>query len=156
MTLPPGRYVAIAFGDTGDGIDSDIIEHVFEPFFTTKAAGKGTGLGLSQVHGFCAQAGGTALVSSTPGVGTTVLLVLPAVDGAAPSASVPEARTAPDTHGLSGKRLLLVEDNAELGDSTAALLESFGFDVERAGNADAGDGAGASRRRTSTSCCPTC
>jgi CheY-like chemotaxis protein len=133
----PGRYVAIAFGDTGEGIDSDVIEHVFEPFFTTKAAGKGTGLGLSQVHGFCAQAGGTALVSSTPGMGTTVLLVLPAADAAAPGAADTESAAAPiDTSGLVGKRLLLVEDNAELGDSTAALLESFGFQVERAANAE--------------------
>ncbi|MBK1616739.1 hypothetical protein CKO44_25225, partial [Rubrivivax gelatinosus] len=81
--LPPGDYVQIAVNDDGTGIAEAIADRVFEPFFTTKGVGKGTGLGLSQVHGFCVQAGGRAALASTPGLGTTVTLLLPA---AAPEA----------------------------------------------------------------------
>ncbi len=133
-SLPPDLYVVIAFGDTGEGIASDVVDQVFEPFFTTKEAGKGTGLGLSQVRGFCSQAGGTAIVSSSPGIGTTVLLVLPAVVAPA-ELPAPKAPT-PDMQGMEGRQLLLVEDNAELGEVTAALLESFGFEVRRASGAE--------------------
>ncbi len=132
--LPPGSYAVVAFSDTGEGIADSAIEHVFEPFFTTKASGKGSGLGLSQVLGFCTQAGGTALVSSTPGSGTAVLLILPAADPAKEhDPEPPKPDLSADT---TGKRLLLVEDNAELGDATMALLESYGFNVSRATGAE--------------------
>lgn len=131
--LPPGRYVLLGLTDTGKGIESGVLEHVFEPFFTTKAAGKGTGLGLSQVHGFCQQAGGTVSIASVPGRGTTVALILPATDQSvlAPATEHP----AHDASALDARRVLLVEDNVELGDATAQLLESFGCQVERASSA---------------------
>jgi signal transduction histidine kinase len=36
----------VEIGDTGTGIDPEIIGRIFEPFFTTKPVGEGTGLGL--------------------------------------------------------------------------------------------------------------
>ena len=131
--LPPGRFVLLGLTDTGKGIKSEVIEHVFEPFFTTKAAGKGTGLGLSQVHGFCQQAGGTASIASEPGLGTTVTLILPASDQSVVATA--DDRPAHDASALDARRVLLVEDNVELGDATAQLLESFGCQVARAGSA---------------------
>lgn len=128
--LPPGAYVQIQVSDDGTGIEEAIADRVFEPFFTTKEVGKGTGLGLSQVHGFCMQAGGRARIASTRGIGTTVTLLLPAAGddetGAGPApAPLPEG-------GLYGVRVLLVEDNAELADVTASLLDSLGCRVVRA------------------------
>jgi len=76
--LQTGPYVVISFADDGSGIEADLAERVFEPFVTTKAVGQGTGLGLSQVRSFCEQVGGAARLGSTPGLGTTVSLVLPA------------------------------------------------------------------------------
>ncbi len=58
-------------------MDPAIASRVFEPFFTTKEAGKGTGLGLSQVYGFAKQAGGDVSITSAPGQGTTVAILLP-------------------------------------------------------------------------------
>ena len=69
--------VVIEIGDTGVGMDAGAIEHAFEPFFTTKGPGPGTGFGLSQVHGFITQSQGRIGISSTPGAGTTVRILLP-------------------------------------------------------------------------------
>jgi signal transduction histidine kinase/ActR/RegA family two-component response regulator len=133
---PAGRrYVLISVDDDGSGIDPAIAARVFEPFFTTKPVGKGTGLGLSQVLGFCVQAGGTARLASTPGVGTTVSLLLPAAEhDELPVLQHAEADTAADAV-LAGARILLVEDNEELAHLTAALLQAHGLQVLRAGNA---------------------
>jgi CheY-like chemotaxis protein len=131
--LPAGEYVAITVGDDGKGLEESLAERVFEPFFSTKGVGKGTGLGLSQVHGFCVQAGGTAHLASTMGLGTTVTLVLPAnpapIDDALPLQ--PEPALTP----LQGRRVLLVEDNDELAEVTEALLSSFGATVQRKADA---------------------
>jgi signal transduction histidine kinase len=128
--LSEGRFVVITVSDNGSGIDEESAARAFEPFFTTKAVGKGTGLGLSQVHGFCVQAGGTARLDSTPGYGTAVSLILPAgADDANEPAPAPRPAGGA---GISGKHVLVVEDNDELGDVTVALLESYGCHVQRA------------------------
>jgi len=74
------RYVTLSVCDKGHGMAPDIAERATEPFFTTKDIGKGSGLGLSQVFGFTTQSGGFVDVSTTPGVGTTVSLLLPAME----------------------------------------------------------------------------
>ena len=75
--LEPGDYVMLGVSDTGDGIESDILNHVFEPFFTTKEVGKGSGLGLSMVYGFSKQSGGNVTIESAPGKGTAIKIFLP-------------------------------------------------------------------------------
>jgi signal transduction histidine kinase len=52
------------------------LDHVFEPFRTTFPGG--TGLGLSIVHRIVSDADGRIDVTSTPGQGTTVRVMLPA------------------------------------------------------------------------------
>lgn len=72
-----GEFVAVSLSDTGSGMPPDIVKRAIEPFFTTKAEGSGTGLGLSQVYGFAKDCGGTLVIESAVGRGTTVTLYLP-------------------------------------------------------------------------------
>jgi len=134
VTLLEGDYVALSLRDTGTGIVPDVLSKVFEPFFTTKEVGKGTGLGLSQVYGFVRQSGGDVHVSSHEGEGTAVTLFLPrAREGAAVQA--PKALETEVLHG-SGT-ILVVEDNAQVGDVSTLLLEQLGYKVVRVDRPDA-------------------
>jgi two-component system NtrC family sensor kinase len=72
-----GEFVAMSLSDTGSGMPPDVVTRAIEPFFTTKAEGSGTGLGLSQVYGFAKDCGGTIVIESTIGRGTTVTIYLP-------------------------------------------------------------------------------
>ena len=63
--------------DTGSGIPPTVLPRIFDPFFTTKSEGEGTGLGLSVSLGIAERHGGTILVDSEVGKGTTFTLCLP-------------------------------------------------------------------------------
>ena len=134
---PPvaGGFVSVAIADTGSGIGPENLDRIFEPFFTTKAVGQGTGLGLSQVFGFAKQSGGEVRVESTAGQGTTFTLYLP---HAAAAECPPEADGAlvalADGHGT---RILLVEDNDEVGRFTTQALSELGYSIVWAGDAEA-------------------
>jgi PAS domain S-box-containing protein len=120
-----GEFATVAVVDTGHGIAPDILPKVFDPFFTTKQM-KGTGLGLSQVHGFSQQSGGTAVIDSTPGSGTTVMLYLPR------SVALPERPMAAEQQPSAGGTALLVEDNASVAAVTRDMLMQLGFAVHTA------------------------
>jgi two-component system sensor histidine kinase RegB len=65
--------------DDGPGMSPTVLARAGEPFFTTKPPGRGMGLGLFLTRTLCEQLGGRLEIASTPGAGTTVTLVLPAV-----------------------------------------------------------------------------
>jgi PAS domain S-box-containing protein len=120
-----GDFVAVSVSDTGSGIAPEVLERIFEPFFTTKGVGQGTGLGLSQVFGFAKQSGGEVLVESVLDRGTTFTLYLPRVAGiAAPQEPLPEPAELADGHGT---RVLVVEDNLEVGAFATQALQELGY-----------------------------
>ncbi|MDR3538949.1 MAG: PAS-domain containing protein [Acetobacteraceae bacterium] len=125
--LRPGRYVHLAIGDTGAGMDKPTLARVLEPFFTTKPPGQGTGLGLPMAKGFAEQSGGGLIIDSVPGTGTTVHLWLPAVDRAVP---LPSHAGSACHHVLSGsRRVLLVDDEPLVLESLAWALQDAGYAV---------------------------
>jgi PAS domain S-box-containing protein len=131
----PGRFVAVSISDTGSGIPANRLNQIFEPFFTTKEVGKGTGLGLSQVYGFAKQSGGDVGVKSKVGQGTTFTLYLPRSDRGIASDDRDHARgTGLDDEGR-GCRVLMVEDNLEVGRFSTQLLQDLGYETTWAANA---------------------
>ena len=131
----PGPFAAVSLGDTGCGIPPDLIHRVFEPFFTTKEVGKGTGLGLSQVFGFAKQSGGDVKVESVLGRGTTFTLYLPEVQPQGPVAAL-GGEVAETDPGGAGQRVLVVEDNVEVGRFATQILEDLGYETVWATNAE--------------------
>jgi len=83
--------VHLSISDTGSGIDEENLSKLFDPFFTTKAVGEGTGLGLSISYGIITDHGGTIIVDSEVGKGTTFTIQLPVIEIDSESEELPEA-----------------------------------------------------------------
>jgi two-component system, cell cycle sensor histidine kinase and response regulator CckA len=128
----PGS-VTLEVGDTGEGMEPQIIEQIFEPFFTTKSVDKGTGLGLSTVHGIIQQHGGTIDVISTPGVGTSFRLGFPVVTE---KVLVKEDADREPSSGGS-ECILIVEDEDHLRELLCSALGRQGYRVLSSSAGDA-------------------
>ena len=103
--------------DTGVGMSEEFVsEHLFKPFTQEQNSARtryqGTGLGMSIVKTLIDAMGGTISVQSTPDVGTEITFTLPFKINGNVAAKPECAQAAPQAEGsLSGKRVLLVEDN---------------------------------------------
>lgn len=75
ILLAAGRLCQIQIQDNGCGIPAETIGSVFEPLYTTKT--KGTGLGLTICKQIIENHGGAINLSSQPGQGTTIQILLP-------------------------------------------------------------------------------
>ncbi len=75
--LAPGRYLCIAVGDTGPGIEADILEKIFDPYFTTRSLEGGAGLGLSVALGIVQKTGGAIEATNSPDGGAVFRVYLP-------------------------------------------------------------------------------
>lgn len=74
------RSVIIEIADEGVGIPPENLSRMTEPFFTTKRETGGTGLGLAISDGIIKEHGGTIQFESTPEQGTTVTVIVPAIE----------------------------------------------------------------------------
>jgi len=126
-TVKPGSYVMLTVGDTGVGMDKDVITRIFDPFFTTKKMGRGTGLGLASAYGIVKSHNGYIDVTSEKDQGSVFYIYLPASEQR-PQA-VPEPRRKPE--GGIGK-ILLVDDEDSVMEVTAQMIERLGYTVIRA------------------------
>ncbi|MFN4295666.1 MAG: PAS domain S-box protein [Brevundimonas sp.] len=136
--LPGGAvgvpHVCVTVKDSGEGMTDEVRGRVFEPFFTTKAVGKGTGLGLSQVYGFARQSGGDVRIESAPGKGTRVRLYLPSLAREEMGDVILADESAPAS--VTGRRVLLVEDDLAVAAVAMDMLMSFGLEVVAVENAE--------------------
>ncbi|MBA1275954.1 hybrid sensor histidine kinase/response regulator [Stutzerimonas azotifigens] len=130
ITLKPGQYVCLSVTDTGTGMDESVLSKATDPFFTTKVVGKGTGLGLAMVRGLIEQLGGTVVIRSVVGEGTSVELWIPVATAegehniAEPAATVKNDATSTPT-----LRVLLVDDDALVLTSFCDMIEELGHTV---------------------------
>jgi two-component system, cell cycle sensor histidine kinase and response regulator CckA len=148
LPLKIGDYVCLHIQDQGHGISEKAMSRIFEPYFTTRSGSQG--LGLTTALASVQRMGGTILVISTPGVGTTVSIYLPTSAGASTPASktmltgtLPRTATAPlpnisapalgTTGGMpklvTKRRILLMDDEQMILDIVSRMLRHLGYDV---------------------------
>ncbi|GAB3506193.1 hypothetical protein GCM10027341_38800 [Spirosoma knui] len=146
--ITPAHVLVLTITDTGPGISSVALPHIFERFYqvdssSTRAYG-GTGIGLALVKELVTLQQGTVAVNSQPGMGSTFIVRLPyhpANDSALFSEVQPNSRVLPsvEAEDLPDEKpvVLLVEDNAELGDFIADSLPPT-YQIHRAMNGQQG------------------
>jgi PAS domain S-box-containing protein len=127
--VKPGRFVMLAVSDTGIGMSEEVKAHIFEPFFTTKEKGSGTGLGLATTYGAVHQAGGSIEVYSEVGIGTTIKIFLPRVEGQ--DIKLMNNHLPTDLPGGT-ETVLVVEDEGILRNLCVQILEQLGYKVLQA------------------------
>lgn len=129
----PAQYVAVIVTDTGVGMDADVQARMFDIYFTTKGS-EGTGVGLSTVRAIAMLHDGHVEVSSVPGEGTTVRVVLPRAGHSRP-AMAPTRLVGGDAVALGrGERVLLIDDEPAVRDMLVRSLEAHGYDPVVASN----------------------
>lgn len=132
---PVRDAVVLEVTDDGPGVADDVLAKVFDPFFTTKPVGKGTGLGLSVAYAIAEEHGGRLSVRSADGTGgASFLLELPVSGVRVRAHDAPPAEALPPVP--RGTRVLVIEDEAALGDAVAAALADEGFKPDRAENGE--------------------
>ncbi len=125
--------VVIKVCDNGSGIPPEILPSIFEMFVQAKHPGGcapgGLGVGLPLVKGLIELHGGRVEAATAgPEQGSTFTLWLPLGDSAlmreAPSRNFSNAANI-----LQMRRILVVDDNVDAADSTAAVLQLLGYEV---------------------------
>jgi signal transduction histidine kinase len=143
-----GKRVQIRVRDEGMGIEAPLLSKVFDMFFqppqSLDRATGGLGLGLAIVRSLVEMHGGAVFaMSDGPGKGSEFVVELPLdADPAASTygSSIAAAGATSEQGGQQGKRILVVDDNADAAESMGDLLEMLGNSV-----AIAHDGAEALR-----------
>lgn len=119
------RYAFCQFQDSGSGIDPHEVDRIFEPFYTTKFVGRG--LGLAMAAGIIRSHRGALTVTSRPGEGTAVRILLP-VATEQENGRVQEEKQEADKVKYSGTVLFADDDNNVLY-AGKNILEQCGFTV---------------------------
>jgi CheY-like chemotaxis protein len=137
--LAAGTYVCLTVADDGQGMPPEVLARAMEPFFSTKPVGKGTGLGLAQVYGIAQQSGGTVRITSAPGAGTKVQVLLPHVAAAAEaSGAAVEDRRRPVRKPGARASLLVIDDDPDVLGFLVHAVTELGHEVVACESAEAG------------------
>ena len=119
-TLKPGAYLHLSIQDQGHGMPERTLARAFEPAFTTRKGAQG--LGLATALSGLQRLGGALTAESTPGVGTTMHLYIPAP---ADAAAAPAAGGGPG----QPRRILLMDDEQMILDIVSRMLTHLGYEV---------------------------
>jgi signal transduction histidine kinase/CheY-like chemotaxis protein len=124
--LARGDYAVLRVRDQGRGIEPADLRRVFEPFFAT--FGGGRGLGLAAVLGIVRGHGGGIAVASQLGVGTEMTVYLPCQPEYESGAAAVQPPRAPSSGALRGRRVLVVDDEADVRAVLVRHLAASGAD----------------------------
>ena len=130
--------IELVVEDTGEGIPSEFLPHVFERFRQADSSSSrrhgGLGLGLAIARRLVELHGGRITASSEGvGRGARFAIHLPVHE---PPAGTSEAPPASSSGVLSGRNILVVEDDADSREALTMALELHGAHVRAAGSAD--------------------
>jgi PAS domain S-box-containing protein len=122
LPLPLGDYMKLSIKDHGVGIAEAYVEKIFDPYFTTKE--KGSGLGLATTYSIIKKHNGYIDVESTPGVGTTFCVWLPAS-----RRMYGEQEEKPGKIVKGEGRILLMDDEESIREAAGEVLQYLGYTV---------------------------
>ena len=137
--LPDHRY-RFSCTDTGIGMTEEFVQHICEDYARAEdsrvSKTQGTGLGMSVVKGFTELMGGTLKIESELGKGSKFMVEIPFLDASEEQrkAILHPAEEDAEHMKFTGKKALLVEDNALNAEIAMELLQSIGLSVEWAEN----------------------
>jgi len=120
--IEPACYTVLRIRDSGTGIDESTFSHLFEPFFSTK--GFNRGMGLSSIYGIVKQSGGSILVESEVGTGTTFAVFLPEAPESPRRATSQAPAVAPASR---GETVMIVEDDEDVKALMVEMLTLKGY-----------------------------
>lgn len=131
------RQVELRIVDRGIGIEPELLPRLFEPFMqgnvTLARSSGGLGLGLALVKTLVELHHGSVKVRSDGrGAGSEFIVRLPLQDAPATAKTVPLTKNA--SADTKRRRLLIVEDNADVALSLRELLELDGHEIAIARN----------------------
>ncbi|MDD3030100.1 MAG: ATP-binding protein [Alphaproteobacteria bacterium] len=124
-------FIVLTIEDTGPGIPADIRSRIFEPFFTTKSNKGGTGVGLALCMNIVSAHGGDIFLTETEGGGATFTIKFPFLEKPLQEDDVALNAASEVVRNL---KILLVDDEIELVQTLADLLEPEGHTVDIAIN----------------------
>ncbi len=127
---PKKMFVKISIQDEGIGMAPNVVDKIFDPYFTTKQ--KGSGLGMAIAHSIINKHGGHISAESSPGIGTTFTICIPATA----QTKVAKEKTIEPQKSSAKTRILLMDDEEMVRKIAQAMLTELGHEVVLSANGE--------------------
>lgn len=134
------RYIHVRYriSDTGIGMSEEFVDHIFDEFSQEERGArtqyKGTGLGMAITKRYVDLMGGTILVESKKGIGSTFTVELPME--ITDACEVEKKDYSLGNADLTGLKVLLAEDNDLNAEIAMVQLEELGMKIIRASDGE--------------------
>ncbi len=125
-----GKFVKISIQDNGIGIPENVVGKIFDPYFSTKHGG--SGLGLSITQSIINKHSGHIVVESSPGLGSTFSLFVPAIEETKPQMQESLKKTEASSQG----KILVMDDEEMVRSMVKEMLVRLGHEVVLSSNGE--------------------